>query len=147
MPPSIMQLSIDSQGITAPVISVSTNGGAIDVPADPKYVGIWDEGARPTWKSGSVVIDGHVDSKEWGDGAFFNLDSVPMGSTVTIHYNGKNFRWRVVGRRVYTKHEGLPASVFSMKTSLRLVLITCGGPFDSSTGNYEDNVVVYGVPA
>jgi hypothetical protein len=147
MPPPIMQLSLDSLGIKAPVISVSTVGGAIDVPADPNYVGIWDQGARPTWKRGSVVIDGHVDSAEFGDGAFFNLDSIAMGSTVSIQYNGKTSRWKLVGRRVYVKDVGLPASVFNMNTDLRLVLITCGGPFDRSTGNYLDNVVVYGVPA
>jgi hypothetical protein len=27
-----------------------------------------------------------------------------------------------------------------------LAVVTCGGPFDSSTGHYWDNVVVYAVP-
>jgi hypothetical protein len=28
----------------------------------------------------------------------------------------------------------------------RLVLVTCGGPFDASTGNYLDNIVAFAVP-
>jgi hypothetical protein len=146
MPPAIMQISLDSQGITAPVISVSTAGGALDVPADPKYVGLWDGGARPGWNRGSIVIDGHVDSKDWGDGSFFKLDSTPMGSTVTLSYAGKSFRFKLVGRRVYVKGQGLPNDVFKMDMDLRIVLITCGGPFNAAKGSYEDNVVVYGVP-
>jgi hypothetical protein len=26
------------------------------------------------------------------------------------------------------------------------VMITCGGPFDPATGNYEDNIVAYATP-
>jgi hypothetical protein len=28
----------------------------------------------------------------------------------------------------------------------RLVIITCGGPFDYATHHYYDNVVAYGIP-
>ena len=28
----------------------------------------------------------------------------------------------------------------------RLAIVTCGGPFDASTGNYEDNIVAFAVP-
>jgi hypothetical protein len=49
--------------------------------------------------------------------------------------------------RTYPKETGLPASAFARDGAPRLVLITCGGPFDAATGNYEDNVVVYATPA
>jgi hypothetical protein len=39
------------------------------------------------------------------------------------------------------------ASVFSGKVGGRLALVTCGGPFDSATGHYEDNIVAYAVPS
>ena len=29
----------------------------------------------------------------------------------------------------------------------RLVLVTCGGPFDQAAGHYRDNIVVTAVPA
>ena len=39
-----------------------------------------------------------------------------------------------------------PTEVFSRTGRARLVLITCGGSFDSATGNYEDNIVAYAEP-
>jgi hypothetical protein len=147
MPAPIGQLSLDSLGVTAPVVSVSEIDGSIDVPADPKYVGIWDEGARPGGSRGSVIMVGHVDSHVWGEGSFFNLATLSLGSTASIQYGGKTTKWKIVGRRVYAKRTGMPASVFSMNVSPRLVLITCGGTFDRADRNYEDNVVVYGEPA
>jgi hypothetical protein len=29
----------------------------------------------------------------------------------------------------------------------RLVVVSCGGPFDASTGHYLDNIVAYAVPS
>jgi hypothetical protein len=35
---------------------------------------------------------------------------------------------------------------FARKGPLRLVLITCGGPYDADAGGYRDNVVVVSTP-
>jgi hypothetical protein len=40
----------------------------------------------------------------------------------------------------------VPAALFT-GTGPRLVIMTCGGPFDSATHHYDDNVVVYASPA
>ena len=48
--------------------------------------------------------------------------------------------------RTYGKDD-LPASIFARSGRERLVLVTCGGPFDSRTHHYSDNIVVYAVPA
>ena len=44
------------------------------------------------------------------------------------------------------RKESLPADVYSLRGRPRLVLVTCGGPFDSAIGHYRDNVVVTAVP-
>ena len=41
----------------------------------------------------------------------------------------------------------LPTSIYSLEGAARLVLVTCGGPFDPVAGHYRDNVVVTAVPA
>ena len=41
----------------------------------------------------------------------------------------------------------LPTSIYTRAGSPKLVLVTCGGPFDAKTGHYRDNVVVTAVPA
>jgi len=44
---------------------------------------------------------------------------------------------------VYRKHQGLPAALFRAIGPARLVLITCGGPFNSVARSYQDNIVVF----
>jgi hypothetical protein len=41
----------------------------------------------------------------------------------------------------------LPTGIFTQNGSRKLVLVTCGGPFDQHTHHYVDNVVVTAVPA
>jgi len=36
--------------------------------------------------------------------------------------------------------------VFARTGKARLVLVTCGGPFDQRSGHYKDNIVVTAVP-
>jgi hypothetical protein len=43
--------------------------------------------------------------------------------------------------------EKLPTDIYSRRGRPRLVLVTCGGPFDEATRHYRDNVVVTAVPA
>ena len=82
-----------------------------------------------------------------GEGAFFRLHLARRGDRVRIaSAGGHTFEYRVVSVRNYLK-SALPASVFSRKGSSRLVLVTCGGPFDPLTGHYRDNVVVTAVPS
>jgi hypothetical protein len=35
--------------------------------------------------------------------------------------------------------------IFDQHAPGRLAIVTCGGPFDASTGNYEDNIVAFAV--
>ena len=48
--------------------------------------------------------------------------------------------------RSYRK-DALPTSLYSRRGAPRLVIVTCGGPFDRRTGRYRDNVVLTAVPA
>lgn len=136
---------IASLDINAPVIGVGAHDGAVDVPADPTVLGWWAQGARPGASTGSVVIAGHVDVKSVGKGALYHLESVPIGARATVETTKGTVTYQVVGRRVYAK-QALPRSVFDTRGAPRLVLITCGGPFDKTTRHYADNIVVYGVP-
>jgi hypothetical protein len=56
-----------------------------------------------------------------------------------------SFAYRVTSVRAYPKSE-LPTSVFRRTGPPRLVLVTCGGPFDAATGHYPDDVVVTAAP-
>ena len=44
---------------------------------------------------------------------------------------GRNVNYRISAQSVYAKAAGLPADIFAASREPRLVLITCGGAFDS----------------
>lgn len=146
--PSIpVALAIPTLHVHAPVVPVATTAGELGVPHDPAQVGWWSSSALPGAAGGSIVIDGHVDSAAAGPGALFRLTDLRAGQPVTITTAGGGLlRYTVVGRRVYAKEAGLPADLFTRTGPSRLVLITCGGPFDRDTGSYLDNIAVFATP-
>ena len=121
--------------------------GTLVVPDHPEVLGWWNSGAAPGSRRGSVVIDGHVDSAEYGVGIFARLGELRPGDPVVVeNSDGRRVRYTVVARRYYPR-DNLPAAVFARQVASRLVLITCGGRFDRDAGGYSHNVVVYAVPA
>lgn len=136
------------EGLSAEVMAVGVNpGGDLQLPEDPAVVGWWAAGAVPGATAGNVVLAGHIDSARRGVGVFAALlraeadDAVEVTST-----DGTVHRYRVVARQSYPK-AALPAELFDRGVPPGLVLVTCGGEFDSSRGHYEDNIVVYAEPA
>jgi len=41
----------------------------------------------------------------------------------------------------------LPASLWVTTGQPKLALVTCGGPFDATTGHYSDNLIVWATEA
>jgi hypothetical protein len=81
-------------------------------------------------------------------GAIFNLPRARPGDQVLVITSSRQARsYRVVARRQYSKSALPAADIFTQAVTPRLILLTCGGAFDTATGNYLDNVVVYAVPA
>ncbi|WP_027342164.1 class F sortase [Hamadaea tsunoensis] len=142
--PSLVVLA--GRRISAPVDPVGTEpGGALALPADVRRVGWWTGGALPSDVQGTVVLAGHVDDST-GRGAFFALRDVAAGDRVEITAGRTTVAYAVTGVARYRK-QALPADLFTTTGPPRLALITCGGPFDSSTGHYRDNIVVLATPA
>jgi LPXTG-site transpeptidase (sortase) family protein len=135
-------------GIDAPVsaIGIDMKAGALGIPDNIKRVGWWRDGATPGDKTGTALIAGHVDSAKAGAGAFYALKNARQGDTVTVTQGAKTLKYRVTAVKVMRK-AALPTSIFTRAGSPKLVLVTCGGPFDAKAGHYRDNVVVTAVPA
>lgn len=141
-----MRLDVPALSITASVTPVDADAhGALAVPVDVGRVGWWRGGARPGSSSGTVVIDGHVDSARQGHGALFRLSQAVPGDAITLLTDRGEVRYTVVARRAYLKAK-LPTDVFATGGRPRLVLITCGGQFVARTHHYRSNVVVYALP-
>ncbi|MFD0923721.1 class F sortase [Saccharopolyspora rosea] len=134
-------------GVNAPVDPVLPGrDGGLGVPGPPGVVGWWSAGAAPGARRGTVVLAGHVDTQRGGRGAFFRVGDLQPGDPVTVTTARSTVRYRIAAVRGYPK-ASLPPDVFDRTGRPRLVLITCGGPFDEGTKEYADNVVAYAVPA
>jgi hypothetical protein len=116
-------------------VGIDTKAGALGIPSDIRRVGWWRDGAAPGDAEGTVLIAGHVDSARDGAGAFYALKSARRGDVIRLD----NRRYRVTSVRRVRK-QALPSSVYSRTGPARLVLVTCGGPFDGH--HYRDNVIV-----
>jgi hypothetical protein len=134
-------------GISAQVVPVGVDSaGDVVIPPSVDTVGWYRLGAG-LGTTGSVVITGHVDSAVQGEGAFARLRDAHLSDLIRVTgSNGHDVTFRVVGREEYPKSTIKLDRYFTTTGPPRLTLITCGGPFDSSTGHYRDNVVVTAVP-
>jgi hypothetical protein len=148
-PAAPVHLRIDRIGVDHPIVPVGLEAdGTMEIPEDVLELGWYEPGVRPG-EDGSAVLSGHVDSRTQGRGAFFELGRLDVDDLVVVTTrDGSEQQWRVVARTRYPKDE-LPVEELFVwgGDEQRLVLITCGGDFDSATRHYTDNVVVHAVPA
>ncbi|MGW4944930.1 class F sortase [Actinoplanes sp. NPDC004185] len=137
-------VTIDRLKVGAPVDPVGvTRDGALDVPDDPDRLGWWIGSVLPGERRGTVLIAGHVDTAEDGQGALYRLEKLAVGSRIEVRAGDRSIAYRVTARRSYAKSR-LPEALFRRDTSPQLALVTCGGAFRN--GTYDHNVVVYATP-
>ena len=126
-------------------VGIDLSRGALGAPKSIRHAGWWKDGQAPGARSGTILIAGHVDSARDGAGAFFSLHKAQIGAKVEVRAaSGRTFTYRVTSVRSYRKN-ALPTSIYSGQGRPRLVLVTCGGPFNQATGHYRDNIVVTAV--
>jgi Sortase domain len=141
-----IRLQIGTADSSAPVVPVGVRAGALAIPDSPRTVGWWVGSAPAGARHGSTVVAGHVDSKQLGKGTLAALHDLPLGTRIVLtDVFGARHAYAVTARRSYPK-DALPADVFRSGERPRLLLVTCGGPFDQVHGHYRDNLVVYALP-
>lgn len=129
-------------------VGVDTGTGEFAVPADVARVGWYRFGPGYAASAGSIVIAGHVDAADQGKGALFRLGELESGDEVTlVGPGGRSRAFEVTARKRYRKTAVPLDEYFARDGAVRLTLITCGGPFDTRTRHYRDNVVVTAVAA
>jgi sortase (surface protein transpeptidase) len=114
----------------------------IEVPADPGTAGWWSGGPRPG-STGPAVLVGHVDSRT-GPAVFFRLGELQPGDEVFVdRADATTARFVVSSLGRYEKALFPSDLVYYPTLEPEIRLVTCGGPFDPSTGHYRDNLVVF----
>ncbi|MGK5638050.1 class F sortase [Streptomyces sp. URMC 126] len=129
----------------AEVVPVAADpGGALELPRSPGTVGWWALGARPGAPEGTVLLAGHVDTREYGLGVFAELRDVPLGTRAVItDAEGHPHSYLITERRSYPK-EALPPRLFTDRGPARLALVTCAGTYDRQRHRYTRNLVLLG---
>jgi sortase (surface protein transpeptidase) len=102
----------------------------------------WYTGAVTPGEVGPAIIVGHID---WnGPAVFYRLRDLKPGDTITVlRTDGTKPRFRVMKVAQYPKDAFPTALVYGKTATPTLRLITCGGAFNTNTGHYEDNTVVF----
>jgi hypothetical protein len=135
-------------GIKAAIVPevIDIEKGNLGMPANIRRLGWWRDGMAPMAHSGAILIAGHYDFATAGPGAFYPLPRARRGERIHITTaDGAVHTYRVVTLESYPK-TALPLTVFDRRGPPRLVLVTCGGRFDSTTKHFLDNIVVTAVP-
>ncbi|MFE3381456.1 class F sortase [Streptomyces anulatus] len=141
-----VRIRIPAIGIDQPLTGLRVQqDGRLGVPDDPGDIGWWSDGPRPG-APGAAVIVGHVDSAT-GPGAFHGLSTLDPGDHVTLMGDDRSaITFTVRALRQYGKDAFPDSRVYATSGPPALHLITCTGSYDSSRGEYRDNLVVYATP-
>jgi hypothetical protein len=140
-----VRIEIAQLGVSAPVTRLGLNkDGTVQVPPlqDHNLAG-WYTGSVTPGQSGSSVILGHVDSYD-GASVFYAIKNLKPGDLVkVVRADGSTAVFAVDGVQKVAKVAFPSDAVYGNTAYPSLRLITCGGPFDAATGEYQDNIVVY----
>lgn len=118
----------------------------LEAPREWEAVGWYSLGAAPG-QEGPAVLAGHLDSVT-GPAVFHRLSELRDRDTISVERaDGAVVNFSVYAVERYAKGDFPTEDVYGDTEHPELRLITCGGDFDTTTGHYADNVVVFAVLA
>ena len=118
--------------------------GTLEVPpGSPGAPAAWYTGSPKPGDPGPAVILGHVNAEDGGPGIFADLRQLQPGDEVQVQReDGTTAVFLVLSGELYPKDAFPTEKVYGTTVLPELRLITCDG-YDSKTGTFEDNYVVY----
>jgi LPXTG-site transpeptidase (sortase) family protein len=147
VPPVRVELPQANINVTVEPVGVKSTG-LMDIPENVAIAGWYEYGADPDSASGTTVIAAHVDSVKYGLGPFSRLKRLGAGSAIVVTTSDGVAHSYVVQSLQNVPKKQLPVDeIFERDGSPRLILITCGGQFDTVSRTYSDNVIVTASPA
>lgn len=142
-----VSLSVPAIGVSSPLSTLGRNpDGTVEVPSldDPDAGAGWFRDSPEPGSLGPAIVLGHVDSRRFGPGVFYDLKDLRAGDTIEItRADGSVAVFTVDAVEDVPKAEFPTQRVYGNLDHAGLRLITCGGVFDSDAGSYEDNVIAF----
>src|SRR5262249_42362953 len=142
-----VRVDVDAINAHSSLVQLGLNTDkTVEVPpvSQPLQAGWYKFGARPG-EQGKAVILGHVDGG--GQLGIFNrLRDLKPGDVAKVTEQGGQVLNFVVRQVQEVPKAQFPTqAVYGPSDQRELRLITCGGAFDKSSGNYVDNIIVSAV--
>ncbi|MGO4204575.1 class F sortase [Rhodococcus sp. TAF43] len=143
--------------LVIPAIGVETaldplglaSDGSLLLPREVSQVTYWTGSAPITAPDGGILVAGHVDNANQGEGALYWMHTLYPGDAVYLTKEGVVTRWKITRMERFVK-QALPEWAFQGAGGPReLHLVTCGGEVvkdSNGHGTYLENVVVTAVP-
>lgn len=143
IPPA--EIKSDTAQIDAQVETQLIVNGRMQNPSGP-FIAAWYKETGKLGAVGNIVIAGHLDYWNVPQAVFYRLNELNAGDIVTVvGADDQSYRYAVEWKKNYKLAEldaaGIQEIVGATDTE-QLTLITCGGPFDSSKGEYLERTVV-----
>lgn len=139
------RLRIPAIAVDAPFTPLAIGAsGRLDAPPpnDKNLAGWFKDGVTPG-ERGAAIVAGHVDTTT-GPAIFLQLRFLQPGATVDItRTDGTVATFKVDTVETFSKAKFPDKRVYADTPDAQLRLITCGGNYDRTVKDYEDNVVVF----
>ena len=118
----------------------------VEIPDDISQVGWYRFGATPGTGVGSSVIVGHRDGRNFGLGAFYELENLTVGDPISVtNEAGDLVTYQVTGVESIKKSKLPLRELFREDGAETLTLISCIGYYEPGVG-YEANIIVSAEP-
>ena len=142
-----VSLVVPALGVNSSLIDLGRNAdGTVQVPSldDPDSKPGWYTGSPSPGTLGPSIILGHVDSRQFGPGVFYNLKNMQPGDTIEVARADNTVAvFAVDDVRNVPKSDFPTLEVYGNLDHAGLRLITCGGEFDPNARSYEENIIVF----
>jgi LPXTG-site transpeptidase (sortase) family protein len=144
VPAMPVRVRIPEIGVDAPVMALGIEDGAIGAPPLTEGGNVsWFTGSSRPGASGPAVISGHVDT-DAGPAVFYHLSALHDGDTIDVTRADGSVATFVVDNSEFVVHATFPANdLLKPGGASQLWLVTCAPPFDYSTHEYLDNLLVH----
>lgn len=138
------QVSVPSVEINYPVKPVGKLAdGTMEVPPLFEPVTGWYKFSPTPGETGPSIIVGHVDTYK-GPSVFYRLKDLQPGALINVtRADGKVVTFKVDALKQFEQANFPTAEVYGNLDYSGLRLITCGGTFNTATGHYTENTVVF----
>jgi sortase (surface protein transpeptidase) len=147
MPKSIpTNLIIPKIGLNTPLSQTGLDEhGAVAMPWDIDSAA-WYQYSPTPGELGPSIIVGHLDGANFANlkGVFYRLNELAPGDQITVNRaDGSTANFKVIAMRQVSQANFPTSDIYGNINYAGLRVITCGGTFDSATGHYSDNTVVF----